>query len=90
LHISDEELKYQVNDRLSFMQFLGLSLEDPVPDATTLWLFRQQLTDSGKVAELFEQFENDLWLQGYSAKGGQIVDATLIPVPKQRSNRSSN
>jgi transposase, IS5 family len=47
-NISDEELEYQVNDRLSFMQFLGLSLEDLVPDATTLWLFRQQLTDSGQ------------------------------------------
>jgi transposase, IS5 family len=89
-NISDEELEYQVNDRLSFMQFLGLSLEDPVPDATTLWLFRQQLTDSGKVSELFEQFESYLRLQGYSAQGGQIVDATLIPVPKQRNKRSEN
>jgi transposase, IS5 family len=35
-NISDEELEYQVNDRLSFMQFLGLSIEDSVPDATTL------------------------------------------------------
>jgi transposase, IS5 family len=89
-NISDEELEYQVNDRLSFMQFLGLSLEDPVPDATTLWLFRQQLTDSGKVTELFEQFESYLRSQGYTAQGGQIVDATLIPVPKQRNKRSEN
>jgi transposase, IS5 family len=89
-NISDEELEYQVNDRLSFMQFLGLSLEDSVPDATTLWLFRQQLTDSGKVSELFEQFEGYLRIQGYSAQGGQIVDATLIPVPKQRNKRSEN
>jgi transposase, IS5 family len=89
-NISDEELEYQVNDRLSFMQFLGLSLEDPVPDATTLWLFRQQLTGSGKVTELFEQFESYLRTQGYSAQGGQIVDATLIPVPKQRNKRSEN
>jgi transposase, IS5 family len=89
-NISDEELEYQVNDRLSFMQFLGLSLEDSVPDATTLWLFRQQLTDSGKVTELFEQFENYLRIQGYSAQGGQIVDATLIPVPKQRNKRSEH
>ncbi|NJL86264.1 MAG: transposase, partial [Leptolyngbyaceae cyanobacterium SM1_1_3] len=37
-NISDDELEYQVNDRLSFMQFLGLGLEDLVPDAMTLWL----------------------------------------------------
>jgi transposase, IS5 family len=86
-NISDEELEYQVNDRLSFMQFLGLSLEDAVPDATTLWLFRQQLTNSGKVSEIFEQFEGYLRSQGDVAQGGQIIDATLIPVPKQRNKR---
>ena len=37
-NISDEDLEYQVNDRLSFMRFLGLGLEDRVPDATTVWL----------------------------------------------------
>jgi IS5 family transposase len=89
-NISDEELEYQVNDRLSFMQFLGLSLEDPVPDATTLWLFRQRLTDSGQGTQLFEQFESYLRTQGYTAQGGQIVDATLIPVPKQRNKRAEN
>jgi transposase, IS5 family len=89
-NISDEELEYQVNDRLSFMQFLGLSLEDNVPDATTVWLFRQQLTDSGKVIELFEQFEVHLRTHGYQAQGGQILDATLIPVPKQRNKREEN
>lgn len=89
-NISDEELEYQVNDRLSFMQFLGLSLADQVPDATTLWLFRQQLTDSGKVSELFEQFEGYLRAQGYEAQGGQIIDATLIAVPKQRNKREEN
>jgi transposase, IS5 family len=89
-NISDEELEYQVNDRISFMQFLGLSLDDIVPDGTTVWLFRQQLTNSGKVSQLFEQFEHYLRIQGYSAQGGQIVDATLIPVPKQRNKRSEN
>ena len=71
------------------MQFLGLSLDDTVPDAT-VWLFRQQLTNSGKVTELVEQFEGYLRSQSYTAQGGQIVDATLIPVPKQRNKRSEN
>ncbi|CDN11271.1 Mobile element protein [Richelia intracellularis] len=54
-NISDEELEYQVNDRLSFMRFLGLGLAEPVPDATTVWLFRQQLKQQGLIEELFEQ-----------------------------------
>ena len=59
-NISDEQLEYQVNDRLSFMQFLGLSLSDAVPDGTTVWLFRQQLTEAGLVEVLFEKFESYL------------------------------
>ncbi|NRB06284.1 MAG: transposase [Richelia sp.] len=54
-NISDEELEYQVNDRLSFMTFLGLGLAEPLPDATTVWLFRQQLKQQGLIEELFEQ-----------------------------------
>jgi IS5 family transposase len=82
--ISDEELEYQVQDRLSFMRFLNLGIEDGVPDATTVWLFRKQLQEQGLVEELFEDFEGYLCQQGYQACGGQIIDATLIPVPKQR------
>lgn len=89
-NISDEELEYQVNDRLSFMQFLGLGIEDTVPDATTVWLFREQLQQHALVEELFEQFGQYLQGAGYEAKDGQIVDATLIPVPKQRNTRQEN
>jgi hypothetical protein len=46
-NISDDELAYQVNDRLSFMPFLGLGLEARVPDATTVWLCREQLQQHG-------------------------------------------
>lgn len=89
-NISDEALEYQVNDRLSFMQFLGLGLEDTVPDATTVWLFREQLQQHSLVEELFEQFDHYLQGAGYEAKDGQIVDATLIPVPKQHNTRNEN
>ena len=83
-NISDEELEYQVKDRLSFMEFLNLGLEDSVPDATTVWLFRQRLKEHNKMESLFEQFSTYLNQQGYQAQGGQIMDATLIPVPKQK------
>ncbi|MGF1523264.1 MAG: IS5 family transposase [Leptolyngbyaceae cyanobacterium] len=89
-NISDEDLEYQVNDRLSFMQFLNLGLEDRVPDATTVWLFREQLQQQELVEALFEQFESYLQQAGYQAKDGQIMDATLVPVPKQRNGREEN
>lgn len=89
-NISDEELEYQVSDRLSFMQFLGFGLADEVPDATTVWLFRKQLIEQGLIEPLFEQFDGYLIEQGYAAQGGQIVDATLIPVPKQHNGKDEN
>jgi len=86
-NISDDELEYQVNDRLSFMRFLGLGIDDGIPDATSVWLFRKQLRELGLIEVLFEQFDGYLRQQGYQAKGGQIIDATLIPVPKQHNRK---
>ena len=72
------------------MQFLCFGLSDEVPDATTVWLFRQQLTERGLIEALFEQFDCYLIEQGYAAEGGQIVDATLISVPKQHNSKEEN
>lgn len=89
-NISDPELEYQVNDRLSFMKFLGLGLEDRIPDSTTVWSFREKLTEAGLIIKLFERFEEYLKDEGFEAKEGQIVDATLVPVPKQRNRSEEN
>jgi IS5 family transposase len=74
--------KYQIRDRLSFMRFLGLGLEDPVPDAKTVWLYREQLAQAGVIEELFATFDGYLKDQGYLAMGGQIIDASIVAVPK--------
>ena len=89
-NLSDEELEYQTHDRASFRRFLGLSPEAEVPDAKTIWLFRQRLTDAGLIEELFQQFEQYWQTAGYAAKGGQIIDATLVAVPIQRHSREEN
>ena len=89
-NLSDEELEYQTHDRGSFRRFLGLEPSDEVPDATTVWLFRQRLRDAGLIEELFETFNGFLEECGYEAKGGQIIDATLVPVPIQRNSRAEN
>ncbi|WP_017663158.1 IS5 family transposase [Baaleninema simplex] len=89
-NLGDDELEYQANDRLSFMKFLHLGLEDSIPDAKTVWLFREQLTQHGLIEELFNRFDDYLRDRGYEAEEGQIVDATLVPVPKQRNSQEEN
>ncbi len=89
-NLSDEQTEFQIRDRLSFMRFLGLSLGDDVPDAKTIWLFREQLSEAGVIEKAFDQFEAYLCEQGFSARKGQIVDASIVPVPKQRNSREEN
>jgi len=85
-NLSDEQAEYQVRDRLSFMRFLGLGLEDKVPDATTLWLYREALAKAGMVEQLFATFDAYLREHGYRATGGQIIDATIVTAPRQQMN----
>ena len=89
-NLADEQVEYQVRDRLSFMRFLGLGLEDVVPDATTVWLFREALSRANLVKALFDRFNGYLNAKGYIARGGQIIDATIVSAPKQHNSREEN
>ena len=89
-NLSDDAMEYQLRDRLSFMRFVGLGLEDAVPDAKTLWLYREALGKAGAVEGLFNQFDSYLKAKGYLAMGGQIIDATIVPAPRQRNTRDDN
>ena len=89
-NLSDDQIEYQVRDRLSFMRFLGLGLGDRVPDAKTVWLYREALAKAGMVDELFAQFDGYLARQGYIARGGQILDASIVPVPRNHNKREEN
>ena len=89
-NVSDDEIEFQIRDRYSFCRFLGLMPEDRVPDAKTIWLFREQLTASNIMKELFYDFDIQLQLKGLVAKKGQIVDASFVEAPKQRNNREDN
>jgi len=83
--LSGERFEFLINDRMSFMRFLGLGLADRVPDARTIWLSREKLTRAGAIERLFARFDTVLRASGYSAMSGQIVDATLVAAPKQRN-----
>jgi IS5 family transposase len=82
--LSDDRTEYQLRDRLSFMRFVGLALHDPVPDAKTIWLYREQLTRAGALQRAFDRFDQALRERGYLAMGGQILDATVIEARRPR------
>lgn len=67
------------------MRFLGLGLSDRVPDARTVWLFRERLTQAEAIDVLFNRFDTTLRNAGYLPMSGQILDATLVAAPKQRN-----
>jgi len=87
-NLSDEWTEYLINDRLSFMRFLGLGLSERVPDAKTIWLFRERLTQAGAIERLFERFDAPLRNAGYLPISGQILDATLVAAPRQRKTNT--
>src|SRR5229473_3498468 len=68
-NLSDEQTEFLIRDRLSFMRFLDLGLEDAVPDATTIWLFREALAEAELIDKLFDRFGQHLQAKGYIARG---------------------
>ena len=89
-NLSNEEVEYQAHDRASFRRFLGLEGEAEIPDATTVDNFEKKLQAEGLIEVVFEEFERFLRESGYEAKGGQIIDATLVPVAIQQNRKEEN
>ena len=87
-NLSDDAMEYQMIDRISFRRFL--KIDDKVPDAKTIWNFRNQLSKSNRGNWLFSAFQEKLESQGMIAHKGQIVDATFIEAPKQRNPKDEN
>jgi len=74
---SDPELENQINDRLSFKKFLGLSFSKPSPDHSTFSRFRGRLSKEAMDqinSEILRQFES----QGLTINEGIAVDARLV------------
>ena len=86
-NLSDDQTEYQINDRISFMRFLGLHLGDRVPDAKTIWLFRDTLTKADVIRELFNIFNKQLEEAHLITRTGTIVDATFVEAPRQRNSK---
>ncbi|ANG63586.1 transposase [Marinobacterium aestuarii] len=82
-NLSDEQMEYQLLDRMSYQRFCGLTQISNIPDRTTIWTFENRIGEAGARA-LFDGVADQLMRRGYIARGGQIIDATLVPAPKQR------
>jgi IS5 family transposase len=89
-NVSDDAIEYAILDRLSFMRFLGLGINDAVPDAKTIWLFRDKLTSGGMIEKLFSYLDNQLDKDGIIVHKGKLVDASIVEVPIQRNSRDEN
>lgn len=87
-NLSDDQTEYQILDRSSFRRFLGI--ETKIPDAKTIWHFKDELTKAGIIKELFEIFEKELENKNIISHSGSIVDATFIEAPRQRNDRDEN
>src|SRR5258705_11286814 len=86
-NLSDDNIEYAILDRLSFMRFLGLGINDTVPDAKTIWLFRDTLTKLNLIEQLFATLDKQLDKDGIIVHKGKIIDASIVEVPKQRNSR---
>lgn len=85
-NLSDEQMEYQLLDRASYQRFCQLQHSANVPDRNTIWQFQQRLGVDGATA-LFQGVDMQLNARGYIARGGQAIDATLVPAPRQRISK---
>ena len=88
--LSDEQAQFQILDRRSFHEFLGLTVADRVPDQNTIREFREKLTQAELFSELFAAFNTRLTDRGFITRKGQIIDASFVEVPRQRNRRVEN
>lgn len=89
-NLSDEQIEYQINDRFSFMRFLGLTIADDIPDSRTVWKFKEQLVDLEMTEPLFDLFLVQVEKLGMVLNQGRIIDASFVEVPRQRNTKEEN
>jgi IS5 family transposase len=89
-NLSDDQLEFQIVDRVSFKRFLGLKKSDKVPDCKTFWAFREQLIEKDVIEAMFRTFNEILDSAGVFANEGKMIDASFVEAPRQRNTREEN
>jgi IS5 family transposase len=77
--LSDMALEEALGDRLSFRRFCGVPLDRKMPDHSTLWRFRERLSQSGLAAGAFTCVTAQIEAAGLILKKGTLIDASLVP-----------
>ncbi|MEJ8475082.1 transposase [Roseibium algae] len=80
-----DHLERLSQDRLSWMRFLDFDLGETTPDENTIRHFRNRMSETGTLKRVMKAFDWQLHKKGYIPMSGQIVDASLVPAPKQRN-----
>ena len=88
--LSDEQAEYQITDRTSFRKFLGILAVEDVPDARTIWKYKEELTTTGAYDRLFKDFYAHLATLGLIVSEGKMIDASFVVAPRQRNTREEN
>ena len=86
-HLSDPQAEYQIRDRLSFCDFLGLASGDKVPDEKTIWAFKEELTKKGLFGQLFNEFYAFLEENNLILHEGTMIDGSFVEAPRQHNRR---
>ena len=89
-NLSDDRTEFQIYNCRTFTRFLGLGEADNIPDAKTIWLFKDTLAKTKAIEKLFKKFNNYLEEKGVIGHSGTIIDATFVDAPKQRNNKEEN
>jgi IS5 family transposase len=89
-NLSDEQIEFQINDRMSFRRFLNIPWSNAVPDCKTVWAFREVLKKEDYTEQIFALFLSELESKNLIAKEGKMIDATIVNAPKQRNTREEN
>ena len=83
-NLSYNQAEFAINDRLSFMRFLGVEVGAKLPDENTIWDFKEAIKDNQLDRELFELFNKSLEAHGLKLNSGSMVDASFVEVPRRR------
>ena len=77
-NISDNQVEYQIKDRMSFREFLDIQSVEDVPDEKTVWKYKNIMANAGIGIKLFEKFNEQLASMGLIVNEGKIVDASFV------------
>ncbi|HOO70970.1 MAG TPA: IS5 family transposase [Spirochaetota bacterium] len=89
--LSDDQMEFQLKDRRSFERFVsGGDMQCQMPDAKTIWLYKERFKEHGIARKVFRKFNHQLDKANLMARSGQIVDASFVEVPRQRNSRDDN